>query len=189
MGLLTVTEGPACTPRRNVCRAVGGFETPAVVPVPRDLALAPSAISPGAGETESVSIVPDDVARVVWVFQPWGGRPFTVRPKVHDDLAVAGAVSGADPLRSATWYDARGHVVATFSDADWLDRQNNSFEARVTAALNASDRQTISAVLERDICINVCPSAPASLPAGSLRISQPRSSSPAPTDSGPTRTA
>ena len=66
----------------------------------------------------SVGIVPDGVARVKWTFSGAGfgilhPHPVTVYAHVHNNLATASVIPGEGPLAQATWYSARGQLIAS----------------------------------------------------------------------------
>jgi hypothetical protein len=96
------------------------------------------------------------VTRVKWVFEPWGQRPVAEYATVRGNLAVAAGIAMGPPLRSATWHDASGRVLGSFSDGYSIDRQNR-FQARVKAALDASRRRVVAPALRRSFTIGRLP--------------------------------
>ena len=79
-------------------------------------------------------LVPDAVRRVKWVF---GGR--TVYPAIRDNVAVAPASvpRGTGPgLKSVTWYDAGGRVVAYEDAATFQKRQAASEQRSIDREIN-----------------------------------------------------
>jgi hypothetical protein len=103
----------------------------------------------------NVSVVPDGVTRVKWVFGGVSARALramcgctkrftstpavTVHPEIKNNIAVADATSSAG-LSTATWYGPDGRVIASLSPI----AQQNAEQAR---ALAASARDRIAAAL------------------------------------------
>jgi hypothetical protein len=103
----------------------------------------------------NVSVVPDGVTRVKWVFGGASARALramcgctkrfantplaTVYPEIKNNIAVANATSSAG-LSTATWYGPDGHLIASLSPI----AQQNAEQAR---ALAASERDPIAAAL------------------------------------------
>jgi hypothetical protein len=75
------------------------------------------------------SLVPDQVARVRWVFSgrsPDGKRlrtPVTIYPTVRDNVAIAPLTRRQGLLAAATWYDASGLAIATWTGPQPRSRQ------------------------------------------------------------------
>jgi hypothetical protein len=106
-------------------------------------------------DADEIGLVPDWVTRAKWVFDGWGqkpAKPVAVYPKIHDNIAVSKAMMGQYPLRSATWYGAGGQVIASYSDASWIDRENH-FNAVTQAALDASYRQQLAPSLRAHFAV------------------------------------
>lgn len=92
----------------------------------------------------SVSIVPDGVTRVEWIFTGAGfgvlnPHPVTVYPAVRNNVAVARVIPGQGPLARAVWYGADGRVIA--SAAGGADARQ---ELRRIEAVNASRGRPIA---------------------------------------------
>ena len=103
----------------------------------------------------NVSVVPDGVTRVKWVFggaspraframcgctKPFAGTPaVTVHPQIKNNIAVARA-TGSAGLSTATWYGPDGQVIASLSPI----AQQDAEQAR---ALAASERDPIAPAL------------------------------------------
>lgn len=75
------------------------------------------------GRAVTVGVIPDGVTRVRWeLANPGQKRPAIVYPKLHRNVATAPwtpapratALLNEQWLVSATWYDARGRVIASF---------------------------------------------------------------------------
>jgi hypothetical protein len=87
-----------------------------------------------------ISVVPDGVARVRWVFSRAPGGRESLRyqtdyPGVENNVAASERLGSYWYLSSATWYDARGGAIASF---------RNTTQAH---ALAASAREPIAPVL------------------------------------------
>lgn len=66
------------------------------------------------------SVAPDRVARVKWTFTTHHTRAsrssaLTVYPTIHNNVAVARSPGQRADPQKITWYDSRGHVIASFS--------------------------------------------------------------------------
>lgn len=103
---------------------------------------------PGLGRDPNrgvaVSVVPDGVVRVKWIFTgaAYGvldPRPVTVYPTVRGNVAVAPVVPGQGPLERAVWYAAGGTVIA--SAAGGPDAQQ---QVRQIQSVNASRNRPIA---------------------------------------------
>ena len=94
----------------------------------------PGELFPQIGDGYASELVPDAVTRVKWVF---GGR--TVYPAIRDNVAVAPASvpRGTGPgLKSVTWYDAGGRVVAYEDAATFQKRQAASEQRSIDREIN-----------------------------------------------------
>ena len=94
----------------------------------------PGELFPQIGDGYASELVPDAVTRVKWVF---GGR--TVYPAIRDNVAVAPASvpRGTGPgLKSVTWYDAGGRVLAYEDAATFQKRQAASEQRSIDREIN-----------------------------------------------------
>jgi hypothetical protein len=133
-------------------RSMSLMSGPGLVPPSAQTALSPAVI---LMDVDSIGLVPDGITRVKWVFDGWGQKPSgprAVYPKIHGNVAVAKAIPGGYPLRSATWYDAGGTVIGSYSDAYWIDREKH-FNAVTQAALDSSYRQQIAPSLREHFAV------------------------------------
>ncbi|MGH3265481.1 MAG: hypothetical protein ACRDNS_26200 [Trebonia sp.] len=120
----------------------------------------------------NMSLVPDGVKRVRWVFSGAGygisdPRPVTVYPIVHDNVAVAPVKAGEGPISHATWYGASGQVIASAgagSDA----RQS----LQLIDAVNASRRNALPQSLVEHFALfrSIAPTTPQQDPTMPLDI-------------------
>ena len=115
--------------------------SPGLVPPPADIPLSPAVMLLDSG---GIGVVPDGVTRVKWVYEPWGYKPVALYPTIHGNVAIDRRfpIEGPPLLRSATWYGAGGKVIASYSDAYSIDRENR-LNAVMQSALDASYRQPI----------------------------------------------
>jgi hypothetical protein len=89
-----------------------------IIPAPLQLLSGPSGLS---GPSVSVSVIPDGIAKVRWVFRcsparvaPCGGRRIEiVNPPLHGNVAAA-VTSGLSPVPAVTWYDSSGKAVLVY---------------------------------------------------------------------------
>jgi len=88
----------------------------------------------------NLSVVPDGVTRVKWVF---GAR--ALYPQIENNVAVT-RVAGPQGLSDATWYGAHGQVIASVSP----QAQRQALQAR---ALAASERDPIAPELAAHFAI------------------------------------
>lgn len=105
--------------------------------------------------------VPDGVARVGWVFSSFpnsSGRAVTINPRIRDNLVWSTTAAPLGYLESATWYDASGHVIASFNDSQQIARQQEAQQR----LLSASSTRPVAAALLNDFEIfKTPPPAPA----------------------------
>ena len=93
--------------------------------------------------------VPDGVARVSWVFSNFPnstGRTVTINPRIRGNLAWSTTQAPLGDLESATWYDASGHAIASFTDSQQIARQQEAQQR----LLSASSTRPVAAALLND---------------------------------------
>lgn len=95
----------------------------------------------------NVSLVPDGVARVKWMFTGAGygiphPRPVIVFAAVHGNVAAAPVTPGQGPLAAAVWYGTGGRVIASGGPG-----ANASAQLKRIGAVNASRKRPIARVL------------------------------------------
>jgi len=115
--------------------------------------LTPSAVGAGArirgvgrdpNRGLSLSVVPDDVVRVEWMFSgaAFGvldPHPLTVYPAVKNNVAVAPVVPDQGPLAHAVWYGTGGRAIASAAGGPDAKQQLRQIEA-----VNASRNRPIA---------------------------------------------
>jgi hypothetical protein len=116
---------PGTCPRIGVVRQHGGrvcvFSAP-WGPNVGDYTIVPSPLGPESGASTFVSIVPDGVVRVRWVFRCPAGRfarchglrTDTVAPPVHGNVAAA-FLPSIYPIPAVTWFDSAGRRVVVYN--------------------------------------------------------------------------
>jgi hypothetical protein len=107
-----------------------------------DLVGTPAFVLSSAGV--HAGVVPDGVTSVRWVYD--GG---TVHPSVRNNVAVYVSRRDLGHLHRATWYDARGRVVASFDDRAQLA----AVSRRIVAKLARSGRRFVDPLLLRDFSV------------------------------------
>jgi hypothetical protein len=133
--------------------------------------LIPAKLETSTSTGVTVGIVPDGVIRVKWVFSGAGfgithARQVTVYPPVRQNVAAAANTSGQGPLASATWYGARGQVVASGT----ANTQTQQL-LQAIRSVNASRRRAIAPFLLAHF--GVFRSVPADTPAQDPRLPTP----------------
>ena len=120
----------------------------------------------------NMSVVPDGVTRVEWVFTGAGfgvsdPRPVTVYPTVQDNVAVAPVEPGEGPIARAVWYGPSGRVIATGRASTTARPQ-----LRLIDAVNASRRNPLPPWLVAHFALfrTVLPTSPARDPTMPLNV-------------------
>jgi len=146
-GLLTVNA--FAVDAHNQLAGATGPLTAAMIGTPGNAGsrLIPSKLGISSSTGVTVGIVPDGVVRVKWVFSGAGfgithAREVTVYPLVRQNVAVAAITSGQGPLAHATWYGARGQVLASGTG-----NTQEQLLLRAIRSVNASRRRAIAPFL------------------------------------------